>query len=76
MTEIPNKKKTILKGHNGPVNIVKFNNMGGRYCLSGGRDRSIRLWNPSSGSQVKKYEGHGWEVLSIAMLVNFFLLMI
>ncbi|TIB73969.1 WD40 repeat-like protein [Wallemia mellicola] len=59
--------KTKLTGHNGPVNVVKFNNQAGRYCLSGGRDRSIRLWNPHLGSEVKTYQGHGWEVLGLSI---------
>ncbi|TIB39330.1 hypothetical protein E3P86_01174 [Wallemia ichthyophaga] len=58
---------TQLLGHSGPVNVVKFNNNAGRYCLSGGRDRSIRLWNPHTASQVKAYNGHGYEVLGLSI---------
>ncbi|TIA91578.1 hypothetical protein E3P99_00971 [Wallemia hederae] len=58
---------TQLLGHSGPVNVVKFNNQAGRYCLSGGRDRTIRLWNPHSGTQVSAYNGHGYEVLGLAI---------
>ncbi|KAF8757291.1 MFS general substrate transporter [Rhizoctonia solani] len=38
-----------------------------KYVLTGGQDRTIRLWNPESGSEIKKYEGHGYEVLSISV---------
>jgi WD40 repeat protein len=38
------------------------------YVLSGGRDRTIQLWNPHKGTHVKEYKGaHGYEVLDIAM---------
>ena len=34
-----------LEGHAGAVLALAFS-PGGRYCLSGGKDRTIRLWNP------------------------------
>lgn len=38
-----------------------------QYCVSGGSDRSIRLWNPHKGYQIKEYKGHGYEVLDVEM---------
>jgi mitogen-activated protein kinase organizer 1 len=55
-----------LKGHEGAVHVVKYNT-DGQYCLTGGQDRTINLWNPNSGAKIKSYEAHGWEVLDIAV---------
>lgn len=55
-----------LKNHIGPVNIVKYNHTH-KYCLSGGHDKTIRLWNPASGAQVKVYDLHRQEVLGLDM---------
>ena len=55
-----------LKAHVGAVHVVHYN-ANGQYCLSGGQDRSIILWNPNTGAKIKSYEAHGWEVLDIAI---------
>ena len=55
-----------LDAHTGPVNVVRYNH-GAKYCLSGSRDRSIRLWNPSLGKEIKCYQGHAQEVLALDM---------
>lgn len=40
----------------------------GSYCLSGGHDRTIRLWNPQKGLLIKRYMGaHGYEIRDIAV---------
>ena len=58
----PHKLARTLKGHIGAVNVVKFNT-DGKYCLSGGKDKNINLWNPIEGSKIKTYSGyHGYEV--------------
>jgi mitogen-activated protein kinase organizer 1 len=49
-----------LKGHQGAVHVVKYNS-NGQYCLSGGQDRIITLWNPNSGGKIKTYEAHGMD---------------
>lgn len=46
------------------MQCVKFNK-NGQYALSGGNDRTIRLWNPSKGTQIKVYKGHSYEVLDL-----------
>ena len=38
---LPTKEKAVLKGHEGPVFVVKYNRTG-QYCLTGGKDRTIR----------------------------------
>lgn len=63
--DMPNTLVNTLKGHKGPVYVARFNR-GGDYCLSGGQDRTIRLWNPETGLQIKDYSGeHGYEVLDL-----------
>src|SRR5690242_11101274 len=59
------KEVATLKGHTGSVLCVKFNGEG-TYCMSGGTDKSLRLWNPHSAKLIKSYLGHGWEVLDVA----------
>ncbi|KAL7413237.1 nuclear mRNA splicing protein [Mrakia frigida] len=62
----PSKLVHTLDAHQGPVHIVKYN-VGAKYCLSGGQDRTLRLWNPASGKEIKAYKGHGYEVLGITV---------
>ncbi|GHJ83712.1 hypothetical protein NliqN6_0114 [Naganishia liquefaciens] len=61
----PDELKHTLSTHTGPVNVVRYNNQTSKYCLTGGQDRSIRLWNSSAGKEVKVYKGHGYEVLGL-----------
>jgi len=65
----PSKEVICLKGHQGSVHTVKFNT-DGNYCLSGGSDRSIKLWNPHNGKLIKTYLGHGWEVADICVSMD------
>jgi mitogen-activated protein kinase organizer 1 len=55
--------------------VVKFNSEG-RYCLTGGQDKIIRLWNPYREAEpgettgalvIKAYAGHGYEVTDVAI---------
>lgn len=43
----------------------------GQYCMSGGQDKKLRLWNPflkgSENSPIQTYSGHSWEIYDIAM---------
>lgn len=56
-----------MKGHDGPVLSVRFNRQG-TYCLSCGKDRTIRLWNPHRGIAIKTYTGHGYDVRDVAVV--------
>lgn len=62
----PRTKLHKLEGHTGPVHVATYSKGAALYCLSGGQDRSIRLWNPSKGIEIKAYTAHGYEVLSIS----------
>lgn len=63
---IPEKCASTLRGHQGPVLVVKYNTEG-QYCLSGGQDKMIRLWNAATFGSVATYAGHGREVLDISV---------
>ncbi|KAF9937959.1 vacuolar sorting protein VPS33/slp1 [Modicella reniformis] len=48
------------------INACQYNSTG-EYILTGGVDRTIRLWNPATRFCIKNYEAHGWEVLDLAV---------
>ncbi|CAK0757293.1 hypothetical protein CVIRNUC_002528 [Coccomyxa viridis] len=58
---LPVNEAFTLRGHDGPVLGVRFNKAG-TYCLSCGKDRAIKLWNPHKGNLIKTYNGHGYDV--------------
>ena len=39
----------------------------GKYCLSGAKDRTVRLWNPTKGTHVNTYRGNGGDVAGVAV---------
>lgn len=49
--EYPTKEVNVLVGHQGTVSTVKFSG-DGNYCISGGNDKTIRLWNPAKGKNL------------------------
>lgn len=66
---LPRHLHATLDKHIGPVHVATYAKGGAKYVLSGGADRTIRLWNPSTAAEIKAYKGHGYEVLSIAVSV-------
>jgi len=66
---LPRKLHTTLDAHKGPVHVVRYSKGTAKYILSGGHDRIILLWDPNLGTEIKAYTGHGYEVLSITVLV-------
>ena len=48
------------------INACQYNTTG-EYILTGGVDRTVRLWNPDTKFCIKSYEAHGWEVLDLAV---------
>ena len=62
--QLPRKEVNVLKGHEGSVLAVRFNG-DGNYCLSCGKDRTLRLWNPHRGIHIKTYKSHGREVRDV-----------
>ncbi|GJN21271.1 hypothetical protein PR202_gb08735 [Eleusine coracana subsp. coracana] len=61
---LPRKEARELAGHEGAVLAVRFNR-DGNYCLSCGKDRTLRLWNPHTGALVKTYKSHAREVRDV-----------
>lgn len=62
--QLPRTEARALSGHEGAVLAVRFNR-DGNYCLSCGKDRTLRLWNPHTGAQVKTYKSHAREVRDV-----------
>ncbi|KAH7282199.1 hypothetical protein KP509_35G018300 [Ceratopteris richardii] len=60
-TRLPTREVGVLRGHEGAVLAVRFNR-NGNYCLSCGRDRTLRLWNPHNNKLIKVYKAHGRDV--------------
>ena len=54
--------RSLVIGHEGPVRAVRFNS-DGNYCMTCGSDKTLRLSNPYTGTLLKTYIGHGYEVL-------------
>ena len=54
----------VLVGHTGWVLSVCFS-PDGRYCLSGSGDRTVRLWEVSTGQELRRFQGHTDGVWSV-----------
>eukprot|EP00877_Chromochloris_zofingiensis_P007605 jgi/Chrzof1/3098/Cz12g11190.t1 len=63
---LPGELAHELTGHEGAVLAVRFNTQG-TYCMSCGKDRTIKLWNPAKGLLIKTYTGHGYEVRDVSV---------
>jgi mitogen-activated protein kinase organizer 1 len=59
-----------LSSHKGPVNVARYAKGTAKYILTGGQDRSVRLWNASLGTEIKAFTAHGYEVFSITVFVT------
>lgn len=45
-SSVPSLPVARLVGHDGPIQAVRFT-ADGKYCLTAGQDRAVRLWNPA-----------------------------
>src|SRR5260370_1025656 len=52
------------EGHTGPLSSVAFS-PDGRYLLSGGSDRLIKLWDVQTRSEIRSFRGHKDWVTSV-----------
>uniref|UniRef100_A0A7S4FAZ6 Anaphase-promoting complex subunit 4 WD40 domain-containing protein n=1 Tax=Chrysotila carterae TaxID=13221 RepID=A0A7S4FAZ6_CHRCT len=61
-------ESVTISAHKGGVLALAMNS-DGQYCLSGGEDRRIVLWNPRREDQtpIKEYTGHSNRVLDISV---------
>jgi len=64
---LPRNLHATLSNHKGPVHVARYAKGSAKYVLTGGQDRTVRLWNPSSGAEIKVYAAHGYEVLSLTV---------
>lgn len=64
---LPRSAHVSLENHKGPVNVARYSKGSATYILTGGQDRTIRLWNADHGSEIKVFAAHGYEVLSISV---------
>ena len=62
---------TTLSNHKGAVNVSRYSKGSAKYVLTGGQDRTVRLWNADSGTEIRTFAAHGYEVLSITVYVYF-----
>jgi len=54
-----------LGGHSEPVACVALSS-DGQFALSGGWDRTMRLWDLNTGATVRTFQGHSKDVFSVA----------
>ena len=61
-------EQSTLRGHKGSVLAIRFSR-DGKYCMSGGDDRRVLLWNPrrEDPTPIKEYTGHSHRVLDVAV---------
>ncbi|ETO21466.1 hypothetical protein RFI_15739, partial [Reticulomyxa filosa] len=66
-SKLPSKCKHQLTGHSGPIYALATTH-DGSFLLSGGSDKTIRLWNPHTNFKIKDFDnGHGYDVHSITV---------
>jgi mitogen-activated protein kinase organizer 1 len=59
----------IPNAHRGAIHALAYNSTG-RYVLSGGQDKAVHLWNPSTKVRIQSYMKHSYEVLAIAVAAD------
>jgi WD40 repeat protein len=57
-----------LRGHSGDVTALKLIGQEPQYLLSGGRDKSCKLWNLQQAALLKTYSDHPCSVYAILVL--------
>lgn len=65
---IPNASSPFT-GHTGPVACIAIST-DGRQALSGGEDRAVRLWDVTTGAEVRTFVGAGPDVLAVALAAD------
>ena len=60
------KRLKFFSGHRVPVDVIAFSPDGSTLASSGSGDRTIRLWDATTGEHLKVLTGHNSDILSIA----------
>lgn len=64
---LPDEEISTLSHHKGAVFVVRLSQTG-QYCLTGGKDRDVVLWNPHRGSVIKTYSDvHRYDIHDIQL---------
>jgi len=61
--------RRTLRGHTGSVNAVAIT-PDGRFALSGGQDKTLKLWEIATGQEIRTFTGHTHDVYSVAITPN------
>ncbi|HJO73215.1 MAG TPA: hypothetical protein QGG32_10265, partial [Rhodospirillales bacterium] len=64
--QIADESLRTLEGHPGGTFAVAFS-PDGRHVVSGGADKTLRLWETNSGRLVRNFEGHEGRVVSVVL---------
>lgn len=59
------KEVLLLKGHSGGIGSAAYS-PDGKYLASGGTDKTVRIWDATSGENIKNIEGHTSTIVSVA----------
>jgi len=63
------KAEAAFQGHTGTVNSIVFS-ADGQSAATGSDDRTVRIWEVSSGKQLASLQGNSGEVLTVALSGN------
>jgi WD40 repeat protein/serine/threonine protein kinase len=66
MNHLQDQSRKTLRGHDGPIHSVGVNATG-KYIVSGGADKTIRVWDPTTGAELATLRGHTDQVLCVAI---------
>ncbi len=61
-------RKNILRTFRGHNIVFSVDTIGDDQFISGSFDRTIKLWNKSTGECIHTFEGHRWPVTSVATI--------
>jgi mitogen-activated protein kinase organizer 1 len=63
---MPQLINTISNAHQGLIHALCYDKSG-KYILSGAQDRTIYLWNASSGLKIQSFSFHSQEILDLSI---------